>query len=1075
MFCRLPLLISSVEVHVDSALTVAKISGCVCMMVAILWVAARRDLTIVANMPRKGCVNSDSWNNDCSESNDCPPEAEFASRRPQMFQNPYGIFPFEKLSSGVCGLPNLGNTCYMNAALQALSNCPQITEYFLQCSELIDSSRSLMAVHYQNLLGRIWLPPRSTVVSPLPILREVKCSYPMFSGYSQHDAQEFLRVFLNHLHDELKTKSVTPPIINDAPCQNDEDVRSSDITLTGCDRSLDQLPVIRNKSKTKRNRSKTMMAAEGDDDCLVCSSSPSAAESVDDLSKPTPVDSDGQSIITDVFQGKLVSAVQCLSCKQVTCREEVFLDLSVSLRRPDTNHSVSGHAPNVPASNPLFRLLTQAEPLLSTSPSSAFYGGCPDPSPHRTNALLPVTLPKPALPVTRTALPNNCNRRSRHFNVGRPMQQLLKLRDSIPLVKRLILQLFGFIALSFTWMFSRLADVQEWFSRPSLSLEDCLSDFFSQAELNGENKYHCDRCKKLCNGLNQIALVSLPEVMCIHLKRFRAHSLDASKITSAVTFPLEGLDLKPYLHNDCQDQITTYDLISVICHRGGFGGGHYVTCALSCYRHTWFEFDDDHVTELDPQHVAQLTNEAYILFYRKRDADLVPLRNDADRLLQNHLQCKSTRMVYISRPWFVRFGTWAEPGPITNAKLLCLHGNLQPEHWYDRKSTLLRIPEELWSKLVHEFGGGPLLRDCSPCPTCHKAIVIRQHREMLLFDRAFEQCEPIAESRGLYAISSNWFDSWKRFVEGKSLRVPCPIDNSDIAHYRTSTMYLFNNHLFGASQTTGAGSRQPRLKVGACYTELFDSCWDLLLKIYGGGPAICIRQAVTVAISPPSDVHKVNDTSISFPTIVTSPSVTTPRILSPLYTECLSDGNAKGQVAKDRVSSPLLLETSNDSLSSSSPHVPSCSACKIVSINGDGESGVYSAERTSFTNYSSTDFPDGDHPLHPHDTNQLDTSYVSLSAENLVSLYGKGDWDESGCSSLAFDDLTDGTAHLNGFHSRSVGHVNTMKSDTRLLFPEGSNTAFYFRSTEGSDGNLSASKLKGHTVVIKRPRLMLQP
>ncbi|KAA3678061.1 ubiquitin carboxyl-terminal hydrolase 20/33 [Paragonimus westermani] len=423
-------------------------------------------------------------------------------------------------------------------------------------------------------------------------------------------------------------------------------------------------------------------------------------------------------------------------------------------------------------------------------------------------------------------------------------------------------------------------------------------------------------------------------------------------------------------------------------------------------------------------------------------------------------------MVYISRPWFVRFGTWAEPGPIANAKLLCVHGNLQPEHWYDRKSTLLRIPEELWSRLVHEFGGGPLLHDCSPCPTCHKAIVIRQHREMLLFDRAFEQCEPIAESRGLYAISSNWFGSWRRFVEGKSLRVPRPIDNSDIAHYRTSAMYLFNSHLFGAPQTTGAGSRQPRLKIGASYTELFDSCWDLLLRIYGGGPAICIRQALTASISPPSDVHEVNDTFMNFPTIVASPSVTAPRILSPSDAECLLDGNAEGQLVK-----PPLIGTSNDSLNSSSPR---CSAYKIVSVNGDGESGIYSTEHASFTNYSSAEFPDGDHPLHPH-VSQLDTSYISLSAENLVSLHGKDDWDESGCSSLAFHDLTDGAAHLNGFHSRSAGHVNTMKSDTGLLFPEGSNTAFYFRSIEGSDGNLSATKLKGHTVVIKRPRLMLQP
>ncbi|KAF8562509.1 hypothetical protein P879_11238 [Paragonimus westermani] len=230
--------------------------------------------------PRKGCVTSESWVNACSGSSDCPPEAEVASCLPQMFQNSYGISPFRKLSLGVCGLPNLGNTCYMNAALQALSNCPQITEYFLQCSELIDSSRSLMAVHYQNLLGRIWLPPRSTVVSPLPILREVKCAYPMFSGYSQHDAQEFLRVFLNHLHDELKTTSTTPSIINNTTCQNDGDVRSSDITLTDCDRCSDRPPVIRNKGKIKRNRSKSTMGADGDDDCSVCYSLPSAPENV---------------------------------------------------------------------------------------------------------------------------------------------------------------------------------------------------------------------------------------------------------------------------------------------------------------------------------------------------------------------------------------------------------------------------------------------------------------------------------------------------------------------------------------------------------------------------------------------------------------------------------------------------------------------------------------------------------------------------------------------------------------------------------------------------------------------------
>jgi ubiquitin C-terminal hydrolase len=183
-------------------------------------------------------------------------------------------------TAGLVGMKNLGNTCFLNATLQCLINTEELALYFLNgdykgAINRRGGLKGQLTEAFAEVVLKVW-KEKSGSMAPTRFKSAAGNWATAFSGYSQHDAQEFLRFVLDGMHEEMNRvqHAARYEELKDIPGERDEDCATR---------------------WWHYYRSRT------------------------------------DSLISDVFGGQLCSHVVCCKCKHVSKAFDPFMDLSLTI------------------------------------------------------------------------------------------------------------------------------------------------------------------------------------------------------------------------------------------------------------------------------------------------------------------------------------------------------------------------------------------------------------------------------------------------------------------------------------------------------------------------------------------------------------------------------------------------------------------------------------------------------------------------------------------------------------------------------------------------------------------------
>lgn len=171
-------------------------------------------------------------------------------------------------------------------------------------------------------------------------------------------------------------------------------------------------------------------------------------------------------------------------------------------------------------------------------------------------------------------------------------------------------------------------------SEATLTLADCIElKKTTTVMLSGRSV--CQHCHRATALETTPLLARLPPLLLFQLKRFkyalssgvgraRGQAFGRQKINTYVEYPLEDLDMTPYLLEEtratlARPEMAHYELLGVVNHSGTADFGHYFAFCKDGYNggDNWFEYNDASVSAVKEE--AVVSKNAYVLLYRRKD------------------------------------------------------------------------------------------------------------------------------------------------------------------------------------------------------------------------------------------------------------------------------------------------------------------------------------------------------------------------------------------------------------------------------------------------------------------------